>query len=396
MSWQEDLQQLDSALAAGQISADDYRLRRDEVLANAAQALPGGAQQQQQQPQQPAGPFPPPFRWDQPGAPAEATQVVRPGDAERTQVVRPGTPPQGVPQQQPPDSERTQYVRPVQPADADRTQVVQSGTPSGGFPAQIYPQQPPAPPAWQDASPPWGAADSADGGNLWANVQGPEVFEDSDSGGGKGRVIAILLVVLLVAGLGVGAYFLWGRGGGSSPADQTTVAQTSTSTPPPSPPPVRTTPDGPFVEVGKKDDTRSYKTLPIADAVVAKVPTFEEAQLLQTSGATDVRYAVKTDDAAKLSEGIWAFKSTNPAATLAALEQLYQAAQFELVPTSSKNVPVRHLPVTAANPIATYRGHYISTDFVVRVEAYGPDEAAAKLAFETLLKRQLEKFPAAG
>jgi hypothetical protein len=32
----------------------------------------------------------------------------------------------------------------------------------------------------------------------------------------------------------------------------------------------------------------------------------------------------------------------------------------------------------------------------VRVEAYGPDEAAAKLAFETLLKRQLEKFPATG
>ena len=38
--------------------------------------------------------------------------------------------------------------------------------------------------------------------------------------------------------------------------------------------------------------------------------------------------------------------------------------------------------------------HYISTDFVVRVEAYAPDEAAAKLAFDTLLQRQLAKFPA--
>jgi len=392
MSWQEDLQQLDRALAAGQISADDYRLRRDEVLANAAQALPGGAQQSQQQtpPQQPAGPFPPPFRW---GAQSEATQVVPSGDGERTQVVRPGATPPPPPKQ--PDAERTQFIRPTQPpagGDAERTQVVPTGTPSGGFPAQIFPQQPPAPPAWQDgggSAPPWGSGDG-EGGNVWANVQGPEVFEESGRKG-KGKIVAMIVVGLLVVGTAVGAYFLWGPGKGETTAKESTPPATSTSTPPPSPPPVRKTPDGPFVEVEGK--ASQFKTLDMADALVAKVPTFDEAQLLQQSGVTSVRFAVSQDDGTKLSQGIWAFKSTNPAATQAAVEQLYQAAQFELLPTSPKGVPIRHLPITAANTIATYRAHYISTDFVVRVEAYAPDEAAAKLAFDTLLQRQLAKFP---
>jgi hypothetical protein len=388
MSWQEDLQQLDRALAAGQISADDYRLRRDEVLAIAAQALPGAAPQQ---PPQQQGPFPPPFRWGQADAAGtEATQVVQPGDSERTQVVRPVTPPP----QPSPDSERTQFVRPAQPDDGERTQVVQTGTPSGGFPAQIFPQQPPTPPAWQDnnnSAPPWGSADGSDGGNVWSNVQGPEVFTENDRGG-KGKVIAIVLVVLLLLGGGAGWYFLWGPGKGESTAggNQTSTQQTSSTKP--SPPPVRKTPDGPFVEVEGK--TSQFKTLDMADALVAKVPTFDEAQLLQQSGVTSVRFAVSQDDGTKLSQGIWAFKSTNPTATFTAIEQLYQAAQFTLLPTSPKGVPIRHLPITAANSTSTYRAHYISTDFVVRVEAYAPDEAVAKLAFDTLLQRQLAKFPA--
>ncbi|WNV91482.1 hypothetical protein [Umezawaea sp. Da 62-37] len=393
MSWQEDLQQLDRALAAGQISADDYRLRRDEVLATAAQALPGGAPQQQQPPQPPPGPFPPPFRWGQ-AEPSEATQVVQPGDAEKTQVVRPGgTPAQPAqPQSANPDSEKTQFVRPVQSNDSERTQVVPTGTPSGGFPAQIFPQQPPAP-AWQDASaPPWGSSDGSDG-NVWSNVQGPEVFSDSDSGGGKGKIIAIVVVVLLLVGGGVGAYFIWGPGKGENTAAPTSSSSAPpTSSTPPSPPPVRKTPDGPFVEVQGK--TNQFKTLDIADALVAKVPTFEEAQLLQQSGVTDVRFAVGQDDAVKLSQGIWAFKTNNPAATLTAVENLYQSAQFELLPTSAKNVPVRHLGLSAFNTTATYRAHYISKEFVVRVEAYGADEAAVKTAFDALLKRQLDKFPA--
>lgn len=63
MSWQDDLGELDRALADGRIPADAYRRRRDEILAASSGAQPG--------------PFPPPFRWTSPDTTsADATQVV--------------------------------------------------------------------------------------------------------------------------------------------------------------------------------------------------------------------------------------------------------------------------------------------------------------------------------
>ena len=114
MSWQEELQQLDSELAQGRVTPEDYRLRRDQLLGVAQgqqppQTPPGGQPQQPAEPQQPASsPFGQPFRWQPPAnqqnqgqsqppaaTPSESTQVMRPitdapaGDsAERTQVVR--------------------------------------------------------------------------------------------------------------------------------------------------------------------------------------------------------------------------------------------------------------------------------------------------------------------
>src|SRR6266567_4392063 len=141
MSWQEDLQQLDAALAGGQISADEYRRHRDEVLAKAsgssvpAEASPAspaqppgqsptpqsqygepGQQAPGQQGQQGAEQapehqgqnyFPPPFRWQStaPSASAEATQTIRPVS---------------------PNSDSTQVVSAEESA-ADRTQVVRGG-----------------------------------------------------------------------------------------------------------------------------------------------------------------------------------------------------------------------------------------------------------------------------
>ncbi|GLZ32628.1 hypothetical protein Lesp02_48160 [Lentzea sp. NBRC 105346] len=386
MSWQEDLQELDSALAAGRISADDYRRRRDELLTAAA-----GQPAAPQQPQQQQGPFPPPFKWG-PG-PAQPQQ----DNPDRTQVVSPQQqqPPQQ-PQQPAQDSDRTQFVRPVtgpqpqqqMPGPADRTQVV-PGPNSGGFPAQSWDQGG----GWgqQDviSPPPWGAG--ASGVDAWGQKQGPEVFDD-ESKGGKGKIILIVLIVLLVAGLGVGAYFLWGRGGGGGPTDQTTAQQQSTTQAPTTTTKPKTVPEGPFVEVPGK--VSQFKTLSIEEALAAKVPTLEEAQILQGAGVSEVRFAVSTDDAAGLSQGIWAFKAGTPATALDKIDALYQAASFELVPTAPTGVKVRHLPLTAANKVATYRAHYINGDFVVRVEAYGADEATVKAAFDTLLERQLAEHPA--
>jgi hypothetical protein len=391
MSWQEDLQELDNALASGRISADEYRRQRDEVLASASTA----AAPPEQAPQQAASPFPPPFKWGT--APPEATQVVQGGglprqDADRTQVVRPGAePPKG-------DADRTQFVRPVTgappPQDGGRTHVIHGGQVpqgpqgpnSGGFPAQNAP-------GWSDDSaPPWGGEfPQMNMGDAWGNKQGPEVF-DEGKGGGKGKIIAIVLAVVVLLGAGFGAYMLWGRGGGNNTAtggNTTTTSKTTTTT--------TTTPkkvpEGPFVELTGK--VAQFKTLSIAEAVTAKVPAVEEAQLLQQSGVTDVRFVVGPDGTTGITQGIWAFKAAkDPAAALAAIDQLYQSAGFEQLATSPKGVLTRHLPVTATNATSIYRAHYVSTDFVVRVEAYGPDDAAAVAALDSLLKRQLEKFPA--
>src|SRR3954468_24584265 len=40
VSWQDELRKLDEELAAGQISADDYRVRRDQVLSSAVASSP--------------------------------------------------------------------------------------------------------------------------------------------------------------------------------------------------------------------------------------------------------------------------------------------------------------------------------------------------------------------
>jgi hypothetical protein len=384
MSWQEDLQELDNALAGGRITADEYRVRRDQVLASAT----GSQQPQQPQSQQPNSPFPAPFKWN---SGPDATQVVQPGQADRTQVVPQGPTSGGFPAQQPQpqqqgDAGRTQYLNPVTGPrqDADRTQVVPQGPTSGGFPAQ-QPQQ-----DWSGgaSAPPWGGTEF--GSDPWGAVRSPDGFEE-ESGGGKGRIIAVVLVVVLVVGLGFGAYMIWGRSsgtteaGGSSTAAPTTTTTVTTTTPP------KRTPDGPFVEVPGK--LSQFKSLSIEDAVAAKLPTLEEAQLVQTGGATEVRYVVARDEATKLVQGIWAFETDQPDELLTTVDDLYAAATFQVVPGTPTGVVARHLPVTPQNPTSIYRAHYVVDGFVVRVEAYGPDEVGVKAAFDELLTRQLDEHP---
>src|SRR5262245_23644315 len=108
MSWQEELRELDSLLAAGRVSADEYRVKRDDLLSRASGRAAQSEAPQQQPVQPPAqqptgepapsgpggGPFPAPFRWEGGSGPGvEHTQHIAavPGDesssADRTQIV---------------------------------------------------------------------------------------------------------------------------------------------------------------------------------------------------------------------------------------------------------------------------------------------------------------------
>lgn len=262
MTWHDELRKLDEGLAAGLISAEEYRARRDELLSAAAGAggspsfTPAAGQQgvdstQVMQPIRDNGPANP-----------EATQVVANSgnSGEATQVVRGWQP------QQPPSG------------DADRTQVVpgaagQQGfppppqqhpgfpaSPPGGFPPppqqqfppqhhQQPPQQQPQSP-WGDegnAAPPWGGAGDLPplppaGNEAWIR-QGPEVF--GGSSGKSSKLLPIIGIVVVLALIGGAVWFFGFRNTGDGPDNTTSSTPTAAPTTTTSMKPFELLPPGP-------------------------------------------------------------------------------------------------------------------------------------------------------
>lgn len=222
VTWQEELRKLDEELAAGRLAADDYRVRRDQVLSSAVTTGESGQTPQQQPPQDagstqiispvspppPQQPMSPPHGFQQQGYPqqpgAESTQFVPSRDlsAERTQAVP------------------SWQTKP--PSDPERTQVVPGGhpgppqhnpsSPAGGFPQPPYQQQqqPQQQQPWNapenDLSPPWGGSDfppiAPAGSSEWIK-QGPETFETAGKSNKKGIFAIIGVLVLVAAGVAV-------------------------------------------------------------------------------------------------------------------------------------------------------------------------------------------------
>ncbi|MFD1147832.1 DUF1707 domain-containing protein [Saccharothrix hoggarensis] len=293
MSWQDELRELDTALAEGRISADDYRQRRDQVLSGAAEVPQTGPQ---------SGPFAAPFRWEaanpqqpqQPQPPQHQPQHPQQPGADATQVV----PNQAGLPQQPPAQDATQVVKAPQPGnpDAERTQYVRPVTPPHGAPQPNMPQNAPQHPnqaPWQmaggNAAPPWGGGEfGADPSPHWI-AQGPEVFDDKPSSGGK-RVLVILAVILVLAGAGFGVWYLTSGSGdpnatGSTETTAAPTTETTTSKPKPTDPMEILLEEIP--EVGGKNDPRA-EVLDTAEAVDEQVMEQGEVDLLTAGGATKV------------------------------------------------------------------------------------------------------------
>lgn len=371
MSWQEDLAELDRTLAEGRISADDYRRRRDELLAAASGGGPAAPAQTN------SGPFAPPVRWDavppqQPQHPnPDATQIVTPGgpqaNADKTQVVS----------QRPTDADRTQYVAPITPPPN---------------------QMPPPPPGgWQSgppsSTPPWGGdsySPVGDANPSWI-AQGPEVFDDSGSGG-KGKVIGIVVAIVLLAGIAFGAYWIWGRGGSTPAADSgsQTPTATTTTTPPPPPDPL------PVGDVPGKVSTNKAVT------DFAKVPDLKyllesESALYTTAGASKTKLAQFTlDDGSK---GIILIVQCSDAAAAAAGTVGLHNTQINngMVQVTGTPSGVMAGQIDAKDgQNARVRGHYTSKDLIVRVDVAAPTLAAARKGFDDALDAELEVLSADG
>ncbi|HEX3785193.1 MAG TPA: hypothetical protein VHX38_36515 [Pseudonocardiaceae bacterium] len=416
MAWQQDLHQLEQDLAAGRLSAEDYRRRRDELLAAAngeqtQSANPPGQQQQQQPGAAPQTPFPPAFRWgSQPptgnpptgNPPTDKPQTGNEVPAvERTQTIRPvGQQPASAGQSGNP-GEATQVVSGVgRPQDAERTQVVRN-TPAGGFPP---PPGAPVPP-WQTSTPQQGGGytdSTTDNAPNWAvndafgdwPRQGPEVFASSGSGGGGGggkRIALIALIVVVVAGLGVGGWLLFGRGG-SSQAGQTNPTAT-TSAPPTTPPPraeigsLAFAPGIPSAQSFTPAQLVEQKKLPQPDLDILANTTLTKADsVLSTDGSTVI--------------DLWAFTVQDSAAAQG-LAKAFDTDQlrFSFTPTNIKTSDGQYMAYTSQQPAASgatnvvYRLHYVVGNQVIRVEAFGPDGAKARADFLKVLSLQTKLTP---
>lgn len=408
MSWQDELRKLDDELAAGRISADDYRSRRDQILSTAVSpgAQPGPNTPPDTPPNTP--PSTPPDAAESttmmPAVPPPGQQATGGAeDADKTQIVSG----QDVAGQEAGDADRTQAVggwRATPPEDPNRTQVVPgvppqaqaaypprpAPSPPGGFP-QPGPGQSP----WgneEDLAPPWAGQDfpplAAAGTPDWAR-QGPEVFE-AEKKSSPAKVLGIVAIVAVLVGVAVGAYFLF------RPDNQVAEPPPGGEDPPAtseSAPSTEPTPEGPIVELpGDAANMSQIDTFAEVEGIDYLTP--QEIQLYQAGGAGESAVAISTEDEVRII--VLVVTMSDEAAAVAARDGL-GALQLRFSLTEREgpeNV------VTAANQQAKsgplLRAHYASGNQVVRVQAQGKNAEGANSLFDQVLADQLEKLPADG
>lgn len=421
VSWQEELRKLDEELASGRLSADDYRVRRDQVLSSAVtsgenpaegqqaqpqQVQPQQAQPQQAQPQQPQQP--------QPDQSADSS-------ANSTQIISPASLPQGTPQpnQQDPNfggAERTQVVsawqaqqapqQPQQPQQPQPGYPQQSGlaSPAGGFqqPAPMSPaggfQQPGQPwnAAEADQSPPWGGSEFpplTPPTQQEESGQGPETFETSS--GSRKKVIGIVAAVVLVAALGVGAWLLFFNG-----SDDDAVADPTTQQPTPSAPPSTPQPPDDLAIASLPGTVDERPDVTTFEAVVAgKVLTDEENEVLEEAGAGDARMAVAElpsgDRAVVLTVEVGSESDAADAVDgLVELQDKYGLEDYN-GDIAAEGVQANELDKKEEAPALT-RAHYAHGTTVVRIQVTAPELSELRKVFEEIVALQLQALPADG
>ncbi|QGK68239.1 hypothetical protein GIY23_00390 [Allosaccharopolyspora coralli] len=437
MTWQDELQQLDADLAAGRISAEDYRARRDAVMGR-AQATQQGMQQQP-----PSGGFPQPgpesggFPQQDPQSGGFPQQSPQSGGFPQQNPQSGGFPQQGpqatgFPQQDQQGGQAQSPFPPAfnwgqaanqgaqSPADANSTQIVNVRGQQAQQPQQQFPQQqewPQQPNAWgrpqqqgwgagaASTSAPWDDPNEPTHGDTSWMRQGPEVFETS-SGAGKGKWIGLSLGAVLLVGVAVAGVFYFTTSSGSQepPQAQQTEAPAEPPAPPPPPPPPPT-PELP--------EPPAPKPAPAAAGPEALVPPPPGPPhpfngLIDRPGLEGPRGGLLPPDVKDfaLQNGFvdgWfhGTDGTEPKTTLIAirmpdengaraLTEKYlqgQAGLAEVEDLSFKGVPV----VSTGGGIV--RTAYTSHNWTVIVDVSSPDALASRDLFQQILTGQLGQSP---
>lgn len=339
VNWQDELRKLDDELASGRITADDYRVRRDQVLSSSnTSGQQASAPRWQAQPPSTG-----------PSTGSQATQYIAPvGGGDQAK----------------PNPDATQVVTP-RPADSDRTQVVPGAgmaQPNYGPPSPAHGfQQPGPPPPWQGggdqaAAPPWVTASN----DNWMHT-GPEVFDETSSGKGK-KVFAIIGVVLVIALIG-GAVWWFGLRSGSGGGDASTSSPaptTSSSAKPKTP--LELLPNAP----GTADPNNGNTT---ADKLVsASVLTQEEAAVLTAAGVQKIAFKGGKQDAFTYRAEVFETDAAEKATKLAT-DLVGEANKAGLVEGAKGRLPEKSavLQLIKRTQDGVYQVVYATGKLVVRV-----------------------------
>ncbi|HEX6359832.1 hypothetical protein [Actinophytocola sp.] len=344
MTWQEELRQLDSALAGGELSANDYRKRRDEILAAASSAQPPSPVIGP-----PTGPRPAVPPEDKPDSPdaAEVTQVVNVDGAESaaevTQIISNPIKGNNGAKAAPatPDEPTSPALQPPQWASLPPTHNSQTTVAS-------FPPVPPPPP--QVTGP---AVTPLDAQDLFTSNKAP-------TGGKKPLLVGLVaLVVLALAGAAVWFFAF----NGDEPAD--TAGGTGESTEQTTeelPEPVDITkielPGEAAANSGEMDITRASELAVIAPA---------EATLLADAGAKALTYIGHADGNYRFL--LYAYKSDSPAAAKELTGKILGVQkQLGFTDTTVEGVPDTVTVTTVSNSeAAAVRGVYTYGDTTIQL-----------------------------
>lgn len=371
VNWQDELRKLDDELASGRISADDYRVRRDQVLSSSnASGQQNAGQRWQAQPPSTG-----------PASGSQATQFITPvGGGEQAK----------------PNPDATQVVTP-RPADSDRTQVVPGGgmaQPNYGppSPAHGFQQQgPPPPPPWQtgggDQTPPWVIPSS----DNWQHT-GSEVFDETSSGKGK-KVFAIIGVVLVIALIGGAIWWFGLRGGSGGGAQSSTPAAASTTSSSVKPKTaIELLPNAPGTANPNNGNTTPDKL------VEAGFLSQEEIALLSTAKVDKVAFKGGKQDS--FTYDVEVFETATPAeATALAAALVEYSGSTGMVDGARGNLPqsAKVMQVIKPKTSGMYRSIYAAGKRVVRIttaqEPIGDTDAELIKKFQEFGTAVAKKFP---
>lgn len=357
MTWQEELRQLDSALAGGELSANEYRKRRDEILAAASSAQPPspllGA---------PAGP--PPGQAEngeqtaeQAGEQAEVTQIVnvQESEADQTQIIDSSTV-AGAKANANGSGSDTAVA-----ADPERTQAVTTTAPPAPQQQPMWATQPPDPNAQAGMYPPPPQAIPGIPGPTVTPHDAQDLFTSNKPPRGSKKPVLIGVVVLVVLALAGGAVWFFGFNRDDEP--QNTAEQTSTqSEPAPAPEPIDIT----KIELpGKAADNGGE--MDIARAGELKVIAPAEAALIADAGAEELVYSGAAEGDYRFL--LYAYKNADQQAAEELTGNLLDIQQrLGFKDTEVGEVPASVHVSTVSNPQASaMRGVYTYGDTTIQL-----------------------------